>query len=138
MHRLQIPRATEWIITFVLIGFSVVLILPGNTIARTNLMVLETWGFTEFWLSIIYGSCGLCRLAALIVNGRSTPLTARVRILTAMMSAVLWMNLTMIVYYIVLSNWTVATIGMVTWPAFAAMDFVAIARAWRDAKYHSS
>lgn len=131
-----IPRATEWIITFVLLGFSAVLAIPGNTIERTNLVVLETWGFTEFWISAIYGSCGLLRLSALIINGYSTPITARVRVFTAMVSAVLWMNLTMIVYYVVLTNWQVATIGMVTWPAFAAMDFVAIARAWRDAKYN--
>lgn len=131
-------RATEWVITGVLLGFSILLALPGNTLARTNLVVLEAWGFPDQCIAIIYGTCGLLRLWALYINGRRTGLTARIRVFTAILSAILWMNLTAIVYYVVLTNGGVATIGMVTWPAFAAMDFISVARAWRDAKYHTT
>lgn len=134
----QDGRATEWLVTFILLGFSIVLLLPGNTLARTSLNVLHVWGFNETSLAIVYLICGVMRLTALYINGRRTGLTARIRVFTAILSAILWMNLAAIVYYVVLTQGGVATFGLVTWPAFAAMDFISVARAWRDAKYHTT
>lgn len=130
-------RTLEWVSAYTMVAIAVVFAIPGDTLVRTSLAPLRNYGIGEAMLCFVYGGFGMMRGLALWINGRRTRTTAIVRVVTAVVSALFWANYAAVILLNGIYVTGVASVGMATIPVFAFLDFMAVGRAWRDAKYRT-
>lgn len=89
-------RRVEYYSALVLIGWSVTLLLPGNTISGVyTYMPLLYRGWSEEGLAYLFGIVGVLWLGALWVNGnhRRSPV---IRCMGAFTGVLIWLNVTLL------------------------------------------
>ena len=62
-------RATEWVTSAVLLGFAIVLALPGDTLSGPGFRTFRDLGLDEVALAVPLTLIGGIRVAALLING---------------------------------------------------------------------
>lgn len=69
-------RATEWLTSFVLLGFALALALPGDTLDGEGFRAFRNLGLDEAMISTPLALLAVARLVALYINGswRRSPL----------------------------------------------------------------
>lgn len=85
-------RDTEWEHALMMVALAVVLVLPGDTFASPAYSTFDKLGLGEAFWALVFGGCGLMRLAALWINGRR-PQTPIFRMVGAAVGFLSWMNL---------------------------------------------
>jgi hypothetical protein len=90
-------RLWEWIMGLMMLGIAGTLAMPGNSLEKGPLHVLEQAGLTEGVLILAFGGIGCLRIVALVYNGR-LPIP-RARALGSMAAALIWAQLGSILAY---------------------------------------
>lgn len=128
-------RGLEWFSAFVMLGWGVTLIAPGDTLAGPAFSAFGRFGLTEEFWAWAFGLVGATRLVALYING-NWPKSPHIRMLGALFGAISWAQ---VAYLITLSTYFasgIASTGTAVYTALAVADILAIARAAFDARYH--
>lgn len=128
-------RAIEWVSSFCMVGWALILSMPGDSFAGIGVPVrtgVFQW-LNENFVSWIFGIVGTARLIALYVNGR-WPKTPMTRMVGAVIGVALWSQVSLMFMYVseVRGTWTPS---VVVYAALAVADLFSVYRASRDARY---
>lgn len=82
-------RALEWFSAMVMLGWSVVLALPGGPLNGPQFAAFARYGVSETWWAATFGAFGSGRMVALYINGR-WPKGPYVRMAGSLFGAVSW------------------------------------------------
>ncbi len=128
-------RALEWFSAFVMLGWGVTLLFPGDTLAGAQYAAFARFGMTEEFWSWAFSIVGIARLVALYINGR-WPKSPHIRMAGSLFGALSWAQVS---YLLFVSSWAatgVPTTGPVVYGLLAMADLLGIARAAFDARYY--
>lgn len=127
-------RGLEWLSAIVMIGWALVLMQPGDTIAAGNMHELLRHGLSESDIMLVFGLAGAARVAALFINGRY-PRTPIVRMIGAMAGFLLWTQISLFLLAGTVMADGVMTTGLAVYVPLALADLLSIYRAAFDARY---
>jgi hypothetical protein len=127
-------RGLEWFSAFVMTGWGLVLLAPGSTLSGPQYKSFDRFGMTEDAWAGVFLAIGLARLVALYING-NWPRSPHIRMLGSLFGAISWMQ----VGYLLASTYPetgILNTGVAVYLPLAIADFIGIARASFDARYH--
>lgn len=130
-------RLFEWTMACALLGMSIVLALPGDSLDRTALRPLVESGISEPALAAFFGIVGSLRVYALLSNGYLNngvvkPSGATIRAWCSVMGAIIWAEFALT---LVIDAFYSPSVSMFM-PVMAALsvsEFLSSGRARRDA-----
>lgn len=130
-------RGLEWFSAFVMLGWGLTLITPGDTLAGPQYAAFGRFGMTEDAWAAVFGAVGLARLVALYINGQ-WPKSPHIRMAGSFFGAISWAQ---VAYLLTVSTYLstgIANTGTAVYSLLALADLVGIARAAFDARYYRS
>lgn len=130
-------RGMEWFSAFVMLGWGVILISPGETLSGPQYAAFGRFGFTEEFWAWAFGAAGLARLVALYING-NWPRSPHIRMVGSLFGAVSWAQVSYLLYLSSAGIGHAPNTGIVVYGALALADLLGIARAAFDARYNRS
>ena len=127
-------RVSEWVMTYPLIGWGLVLWADPSTFERSaSFSELARWWDESTW-AVICLNLAVCRLAALVINGTfkaQFPYSPHLRGFAAFLSCIFWGQVVLGVLIAAQTSggaWT----GFVAYTTFMALDVWNMMRAWAD------
>lgn len=126
-------RGLEWFSAFVMTGWGLVLMAPGDTLRGPQYVAFARFGMTESAWAAAFLSIGVARLVALYING-NWPRSPHIRMAGSFFGALSWMQ----VAYLLASTYGetgILNTGVAVYIPLAIADFIGIARANFDARY---
>jgi hypothetical protein len=127
-------RAIEWLAAIVMLGWGIILAMPGDSLAQPQFQAFRNYGVSETAWAWVFGVLGGARLAALYINGR-WPRTPHIRMMGALFGAISWMQIAWIITDSTLVMQGVATTGIAVYLALALAEIFSVYRAAFDARY---
>ncbi|RYC29282.1 hypothetical protein D3273_24825 [Lichenibacterium minor] len=127
-------RDTEWLSSFIMCVWALVLAAPGDSLAGPSFSAFHRLGLTETVWSCAFGATGGLRLAALYINGRS-PRTPYARMLGAFFGFLSWGQVGFLVYDGTMQALGVVSPGVAVYGVLSAMELRSLYRASYDARY---
>lgn len=120
------PRILEWFISFVMVQWGVVLLLPFDSMESPAWAFMRSVASEESW-GLFFTLTGMIRLSGLIVNGSLPRVTPHIRIYAAMFGFMVWTGVS---YSFAVSG--VFSTWIAVYPSFAFAELINIYRASLD------
>lgn len=127
-------RVFEWTMTGALLGMGAMLVIWPNAIAMSKLQfMLDVVGSGS--LTLLYITVGCFRIVALYLNGNWPLWGARVRALTAIGSAIVWLQMGMSLFLMQLAIGGPPSPSVPLYLALVCAELYSTYRAAADARY---
>ena len=127
-------RQLEWFSACVMVGWSIILALPGDSLAAPQFAAFHRLGLTETFWTALFGFVGAGRLVALYINGKS-PRTPYARMLGALFGFLSWGQVAIQVGQGGYNAYGAASTGIAPYGLLAVAELISIYRASYDARY---
>lgn len=128
-------RSTEWFSSIVMLGWGIVLALPGQTLAAPQFSAFRRFGLTEASWAFIFCFAGITRMIALYINGR-WPRTPAIRMFFATFGAISWVHVAALLLRASYDNGVPLSPGPVVYSVLALYELIAVLRASIDDRYY--
>lgn len=125
----------EWVQTFALATLPITILYDPMTIEVSSFRHLLDFGVTAHVLAVTAGLVVVVRAVSLWENGKLLPWTAYGRIVGAMLTGVLWLEMSMALLQLHVTSNRAPSIGIGFWAIYAAGEVWSCYRAACDA-YH--
>lgn len=126
-------RATEWLTSFVMLSFAVILALPGDTMSAEVFSALVDIGFHEVTIGVPLALVASMRLVALYINGnwRRSPM---LRLIGASIGSSMFAMLAMAFLWPTIESGRALSPAVGTYLVLALFDGLAAYRSGADAR----
>jgi hypothetical protein len=129
-------RALEWFSASIMLAWSLVLALPGQTLAGPSFAAFNRFDWmTEALWAWVFGVVGAARIVALYINGR-WPKTPHIRMAGSLFGALSWAQVAWLITEGTYNATGVASTGTAVYTLLALADIFSIYRARFDARYY--
>jgi hypothetical protein len=133
LNLLEQGRATEWLTSFVILGFAITLALPGDTLVSGAFKAFRDVGLDEAAISTPLALVATTRLLALFINGahKRTPI---LRMIGAVIGASVFAMLSMAFLWPTLSYGAPISTGVSAYFILAGFDALSAYRSGADVR----
>lgn len=129
-------RWSEWVMLWPSFGMWIVLQVDPNMFSTSpSFRALATWGDEGQW-AIVLAACGICRLAALTINGtfRGFAYSPHIRAAASIIGALVWSQVSL--GFLLAYFGGGALSGAIIWSTLVLVEIVNIHRSWADISRH--
>lgn len=128
---IRAQREWEWYASFVMVAIGLTIFLTPKTIELGAFRYLLWMGVEASWAWMLYIGIGLCRVVALLLNGRLPFFGPHVRAAGCAVGALIWINMTLALIRLTEDTGTLS-IGIGAWGMSTIFELRALHRALID------
>ena len=133
LNLLEQGRATEWLTSFVLLGFAFTLSLPGSTLSGASFRAFTEIGTDDATVAFPLAVLAAMRMCALFINGnwKRSPI---LRMIGAIIGSAVFAMLSMAFYWPTLAYGAPVSTGVSAYFILAAFDALSAYRSGADVR----